>query len=65
MRILALAFLLAALLSAPALAQTYPVKTVRLIAPFAPGGATDVLARGDISAVLEAPDGRLTIGVFP
>ena len=29
---------------APAAAQTYPVKTVRLIAPFAPGGATDVLA---------------------
>lgn len=26
-------------------AQTYPAKTVRLIAPFSPGGATDVLAR--------------------
>src|SRR5688500_51281 len=30
---------------APAAAQNFPVKTVRLIAPFAPGGATDVLAR--------------------
>ena len=38
-------FLGAMLVAAPALSQSYPAKTVRLIAPFAPGGATDVLAR--------------------
>ena len=45
MRLLVSALLLAAFLVAPVSAQNYPAKTVRLIAPFAPGGATDVLAR--------------------
>jgi tripartite-type tricarboxylate transporter receptor subunit TctC len=45
MRIVALTLAVAASIVAPATAQNYPVKTVRVIAPFAPGGATDVLAR--------------------
>ena len=41
----ALALLAAATLTTPAHAQTYPTKTVRLIVPQTPGGASDALAR--------------------
>ncbi|HUF81302.1 MAG TPA: tripartite tricarboxylate transporter substrate-binding protein, partial [Burkholderiales bacterium] len=37
--------LLSLLLAAPAWPQSYPVKPVRLIIPFPPGGSTDLLGR--------------------
>ena len=38
----------------PAVAQQYPVKTVRVIAPFAPGGGTDFIARIAAQKLTEA-----------
>lgn len=38
----------------PAIAQQYPVKTVRVIAPFAPGGGTDFIARIAAQKLTEA-----------
>jgi tripartite-type tricarboxylate transporter receptor subunit TctC len=40
-----LAFSAAALAAFSAQAQTYPAKAVRIIVPFAPGGATDIVTR--------------------
>jgi tripartite-type tricarboxylate transporter receptor subunit TctC len=41
----ALVILVACSLAAPAIAQTWPERTVRIVAPFSPGGGTDIVGR--------------------
>jgi tripartite-type tricarboxylate transporter receptor subunit TctC len=64
----------AALLSSPAVAQTYPQRPLRIVVPFAPGGASDTLARiagemlrdrfGQTVVVENRPGGNAVIGML-
>lgn len=53
--------LVAGMAGAPAHAQTYPVKPVRLINAFAPGGASDVVARQFASKLTEYLGQQVTV----
>ena len=48
-----LAAAMAVVLVAPALAQSYPTRPVRVIVPYPPGGGTDILARPIMAKVAE------------
>jgi len=61
------AFLCAALLAcvAPAHAQKYPAKTVRIVVGFAPGGATDISARAIAQKLTDALGGSFVVDNRP
>ena len=53
-RLTCLTALMCAAASGFACGQTYPAKAVRIIAPFAPGGGTDLIARVAAQKMTEA-----------
>jgi tripartite-type tricarboxylate transporter receptor subunit TctC len=44
-RIAALAFVLTALATGPVLAEDYPIRPIRILSPYSPGGISDIAAR--------------------
>jgi tripartite-type tricarboxylate transporter receptor subunit TctC len=59
--VVALLALALAVVPAPAFAQIYPVKPVRLINAFAPGGASDVVARSFAAKLTEYMGQQVTV----
>ncbi|MES2561298.1 MAG: tripartite tricarboxylate transporter substrate binding protein [Pseudomonadota bacterium] len=56
----ALTCVMLAIASAPAVAQTYPVKSVRVVNPFSPGGSLDLVARA-LAKTMSAETGQSVI----
>ena len=53
-RILLVITAVAACVAGPALAQKYPTKPIRMIAPFSPGGGSSIIGRMVTTPVAEA-----------
>jgi tripartite-type tricarboxylate transporter receptor subunit TctC len=60
-RIRSAIFVLAAAVASPSLAQNYPAKNVRLINAYAPGGASDVVARAFAQKLTEYLGQQVTV----
>jgi tripartite-type tricarboxylate transporter receptor subunit TctC len=52
--------IVATLIAAPALAQSWPTKPIRVMVPFPPGGSTDIVAR-IVASKLEKPLGQALV----
>ena len=57
----ALAIAVAGTLAAPAAAQTWPARPVRIIAPFSPGGGTDIVGRFLAQKLTEQTGGSFVV----
>ena len=60
-RVVVLVFTILVAAQVPALAQSYPVKLIRLINAFAPGGASDVVARAFAAKLTEHLGQQVTV----